>query len=151
MGFVDPTLDAPTTCGLEARWSPVVMPFRYEDAPIFAANHRPIDFPLIERMATATARSTVEGGFSSLFRTRVEPLDPSAANELINVCERIARNASNDSFASTYEETLPCAPPVVDQHRRETPAALRRSLQQFGREIACSGDETTVRNTIPCR
>jgi hypothetical protein len=105
---------------LEARWTPAEMPFRYDHAPLLVANDRASDFPALERFALDTVRDSIEGGFSSRFRSRAEPLDDATAKELILIYERRRAGAPPEAFATSYEQALPHLPPVVDRNRRQT-------------------------------
>ena len=54
----------------EAKWTPRKMPFKYTEAPILAWNDGPGDFPLVEKFARATNRTTLEAGLSSRLRSK---------------------------------------------------------------------------------
>jgi hypothetical protein len=104
----------------EARWTPAEMPFKYAGAPVLARNHRHSDFPLVASLARRTRRKTIEGGLSSLFRSRATPLPPELANEVIAVYEHKRAAVPPSAIAETYEEALPKAPPKIDRNREAT-------------------------------
>jgi hypothetical protein len=112
----------------EARWSPAEMPFRYAHAPVLACNGRPSDFPEMEKIAASTRRSTVEGGFSSSFRSRVSPLGERVAVELVQVYEQLRATGVPLAIARTYDEALPYPPPLIDRQRHATYKSLMREL-----------------------
>ena len=104
----------------EARWTPASMPFKYRTAPVLAYNHGASDFPLLERFARETARSTVEARLSSRFRSRTRPLSERIAHELVRVYEQLRATAEPSAFTLTYDEALPYAPPRIDRSREES-------------------------------
>jgi hypothetical protein len=124
---------------LEARWKPAQMPFRYEHAPVLAANDRPSDFPVLERFVLATARTSIEGGFSSRFRSRAEPLDDRIAKELIRQYQRLRSTAPPHAIATSYEQALSQLPPLVDRNRRQTYRALIERLEDVSPRSSPTG------------
>src|SRR5262249_23770933 len=104
----------------EALWDPISMPFKYEDAPLLASNDDGTDFPSLSRLFTSTQRTTVEGGFASLFRSRIRPLNLLLSQEVIRIYDQKRAQAGNVAIAATYEEALPYEPPVVDRRRRDS-------------------------------
>jgi hypothetical protein len=122
---------------LEARWTPAEMPFRYKHAPLLAANDRRSDFPTLERFALGTARASIEGGFSSHFRSRAVPLDERIARELMRRYERLRTAAPADAIAMLYEQALPYPPPEVDRNRRQTYRAKVSQLKG-DEDMSCS-------------
>jgi hypothetical protein len=112
----------------EARWHPSDMPFKYEAAPVLVCNSEDSDFPLIWKFADDTDRTTVEGGFSSRFRSRVDPLEVKVAAEVVRVYERARRHASRSAIAANYIEALPYPPAKQDHHRLATLQNLRQEL-----------------------
>lgn len=122
----------------EARWTPPEMPFRYDEAPIVAYNHGIGDFPLIERFACETKRTTIEGGLSSRLRSRSKPLPPELAKEVIRVYERKRSEALHSAIALTYEEALPYDPPNIDCNRKATYRRIISELEaSFRRQSRC--------------
>lgn len=113
----------------EARWAPAEMPFKYRQAPVLAHNFGPSDFPLIEQFAREASRDTIEGGFSSRFRSRSELLSQTLASEVIEVYQRMRRIAPASAIATTYDEALPWAPPTIDGNRRTTYQRRIRDLE----------------------
>ncbi|HEY2827879.1 MAG TPA: hypothetical protein VGJ04_09790 [Pirellulales bacterium] len=104
----------------EAKWTPAKMPFKYADAPILVRHGHASDFPKIELFARQTKRSTLEGGLSSRFRSRTEPLTEKLAAEVISVYETYRATAPRAAIASTYDEALPYSPPKIDRQRKST-------------------------------
>jgi len=106
----------------EARWTPAEKekPFKYTEAPILVHNRKRSHFPLLERFARETARRSIEAKFSSRFRSRTRPLSVELANEVVSVYERMRAAAPRSAFASTYNETLPYGPPMIDRNRKTT-------------------------------
>lgn len=134
----------------EALWTPVDMPFKYGTAPILAKNDGDGDFDLIEKWARDTDRSTVEGGLSSRIRSRVKPLEPILARELVKVYADRREKARPSEIAKAYHEALPYPLPPkfkIDCDRKATYDKLIRALARSssGRVPACS-----PRRTIRC-
>lgn len=125
---------------LEARWEPAEMPFRYGSAPVLAANGAASDFPLVERLARSAARDTVEGGFSSRFRTRAQPLASTAARELIAVYTKLRAAAVVGVLAVRYEQAMPYPPRLVDLRRSETYKMRVASLESAVAKWAAPAD-----------
>ena len=73
----------------EAKWTPALMPFKYKVAPILAYNLGRSQFHLVEQVARAAKRPTVESGLSSKVRARAKPLPLKLAREVIAVYERL--------------------------------------------------------------
>ena len=105
------------------------MPFKYTNAPILAYNDGRSDFPLVEKFARQSARSTIEGGLSSRLRSLVRPLQVELAREVIAMYQRKRAAAAPSAFASTYVEALPSKPPKMDLHREKTYKARIRKLK----------------------
>jgi hypothetical protein len=116
----------------EAQWDPQDMPFRYADAPLLVRNDGASDFPKIRALAKRTRRSTLEGGFSSCFRTRSSPLIEDLAAEVIEVYQRMRKAASALSISKTYVDALPQLPPRPDTDRAGT---YRRLLAECGGRV----------------
>jgi hypothetical protein len=137
----------------EARWAPAEMPFKYSEAPILACNDSQGDFPLVERFARATNRSTVEGGLSSRLRSRARPLPVELANEVIRVYESLRAVAPPSAIAATYDEALPYTT-QIDRNRKET---YRRLLRELAAEVddprsGCDGGSPVAetQDQLPC-
>jgi len=112
----------------EAKWTPTKKPFQYSKAPILAYNDARGDFPLVEEFAKKAARTKIEGGLSSLFRSRAKPLPSELANEVIAVYEQRRAKAPRSDLALTYEEALPWDPPMIDCNRKDTYEGRIREL-----------------------
>ncbi len=104
----------------EVRWTPAEMPFKYTEAPLLAYNAGRGNFRLVEKFARATRCPTVESRLSSRCRSRALPLTADLANEVIAVYERHRAAARQSAFASTYDQALPYAPPIIDRNREAT-------------------------------
>lgn len=105
----------------EARWKPADMPFKYAEAPVLACNDGSSDFPLIKQLARKTHRPTVEGGLSSLFRSRSRPLSEEMAKQVVSIYNRLRKVKPHSAIASKYYDAMPL-PYVrkVDPNRKET-------------------------------
>lgn len=84
----------------ETRWKPTPKPFRYSAAPVLVANELMSDFPLLERFVSQTHPETIEGGFSSRFRSCCTPLPEAIAREMILHYDRRVAAARDDAFAN---------------------------------------------------
>ncbi len=102
----------------EATWSPAAMPLRYAEAPVLIDNSGHSDIPSILSMIADVDRSTPVARFSSRFRTRSHPVSREIAKEIIDIFSD--RHAQPALRAGTYEEALPCLPPIVDRNREKT-------------------------------
>jgi hypothetical protein len=109
---------------IEATWSPHAMPFRYSDAPILARNGHESHFPQLKSCLKADmkagGRPTLEGQFSSNFRSRATCLEASLAEELIHVYTELRKMASRSEIATCYMDALPWSPPHPDNDRDRT-------------------------------
>ncbi len=105
---------------LEAKWSPPDMPFRYSHAPILESNNGHSDFPLLAASIKGGG-STREGRSSSCFRSRKTPIQgPPVVKEIIRVYARFRRKAEESDLSSSYVDSLPWPPPLVDPDRHRT-------------------------------
>jgi hypothetical protein len=129
---------------IEALWAPKLMPFKYECGPLIVSNTGATDFPHIKAAITGGRRTSLEGQFSSNFRSRAMCLNESTARELISVYNRIRETAPPEAIASCYAEALPWAPPKVDRQREQT---YSRLLQE-AREVA-SANRSCQRKRAP--
>ena len=102
----------------EARWSPMEMPFRYECAPVLVRNDHESDFPLVRSFASQTLRNTIEGGFSSRFRSSVKPLHPQMANQVVSVYELHRATCDGSCIANEYWQALPFQNAVESKQER---------------------------------
>lgn len=114
----------------EAKWKPPEMPFKYAEAPILVWNEGDSDFPLIEQFARDTECPTVESGLSSRLRSKVQPLEPKLAQQIIRVYERKRSNSPRSAIAKTYNEALPYDPPLIDVNRKKTYESHIRGLKR---------------------
>ncbi len=109
---------------IEATWFPHAMPFRYGDAPILVSNRHVSDFPKLKSSLKTEmkigGRSTIEGQFSSKFRSRGICLEAALAKELIRVYEKLRKKAPSSRIANTYLDALPWLPPHPDSDRQHT-------------------------------
>jgi hypothetical protein len=119
----------------ELLWTPTAMPFKYGSAPVLVRNSGDSDFPMLKDMMEGTLRSTLEGGFSSSFRTRTLPLVEQVALELVAVYESRRKGAPAHSICETYDEAFSNPPPLSDRHRKTT----YLSLISAGSKRAASG------------
>ncbi len=103
----------------EILWSPKSMPFKYRTAPVLVANDGRSDIPLLKDMVSKANRGTLEGAFSSCFRSRAMPLIAPIADQLIEAYET-ARSGKNAGLAECYSEALPYPPPIIDMQRETT-------------------------------
>ena len=128
----------------EILWSPASMPFKYISAPILVANDGRSDIPLLKDMVSKAHRGTLEGAFSSCFRSRALPLVASIADQLVEAYER-ARSATNAGIAECYSEALPYPPPVIDKRRESTYKMQVEKTKPESSSCVSSGCEKTVR------
>jgi hypothetical protein len=112
---------------IEATWIPIKMPFRYDCAPILVRNSGLSDFPrLLESLHTGN-RPTLEGQFSSNYRSRATCIDGQIAEEIVRVYDSRRRNVPKSVIASNYVDALPWVPPNPDSDREQT---YRRRLDE---------------------
>lgn len=107
----------------EVRWTPISMPFKYQDAPVLVTNEGNSDFPLLMPLIDEANRSTFEGKFSSCFRTRTAELPKELAKQIIRKYDRLRSSRSKRSssmIAETYDQALPFPPPKADRNRERT-------------------------------
>lgn len=116
----------------EARWTPALMPFKYEHAPILAWNERAGDFPLIERLAKSANCNTIEAGLSSRIRSRAKPLNADQAAEIVAVYNQHRAKAPQEGIAASYEQALSWTPPMVDRDRG---ASYQRRIRELAGEL----------------
>jgi hypothetical protein len=116
----------------EIAWSPTAMPFKYEAAPLLVANDGRSDVPLMMAMVTKTLRTTLEGGFSSCFRSRALPLNEALADQVVAAYERTRSSAAESDISACYSEALPHPPPLVDRNRSETYQRLVAKMKADG-------------------
>lgn len=104
----------------EILWLNPQMPFRYNAAPILVRNDGASQVPLLKEMVSKANRDTLEGAFSSLFRSRALPLIASIADQLVETYEKARSSAPTSGIAGCYSEALPYPPPVIDKSRATT-------------------------------
>lgn len=118
--LTSPVTPEPRERLVEAQWSPVHMPFKYNQAPLLINNYRESDFPLLKHFITPVNCHTYERKFASKFRSYKTPLDPELAAEIIRVFEQKFDPNNPDLIASTYVDALPYPPPCIDTDREQT-------------------------------
>jgi hypothetical protein len=125
------------TCS-EARWQPVAMPLKYDEAPLLVANNGRMMRGMREALQ-GVDRSTLESRFSSRFRSRRSPLNgdfPDLAREIATEFDlRYEQAKKNGYLAKTYDEALPWRIKAPDRQRQET---YQRKLDEAGGVLAQS-------------
>lgn len=113
----------------EVLWEPC-RPFRYEFAPVIVDSNGYSDMPLFLDLIKDVRRNGRGGKFASRFRTRCEPLPDAIAASVVRVFDTRMRAARRkpQMLADTYEQALPCNPPLVDRNRQTTYERLRSKL-----------------------
>jgi hypothetical protein len=122
---------------IEARWTPKEMPFRYASAPILISNQDDSDFPEFGASIEIEGRRTVEGQFSSNFRSLTKCIESRLAGELIKIYTRKRRQAPQSAIASGYADALPWRPPTIDPDRKATYKRLLGRARQPGMDGPC--------------
>ncbi len=112
---------------VEATWKPS-MPFCYFFAPLIVNNKGRTDFPKLKRTFSDVDRDTWARRFSSMYRTRREPLAQNVAREVVEVFDA-GYVTGLGILAETYEEALPFAPPTIDRDRQSTYEELLTSVR----------------------
>ena len=123
--------------GLEIKWKPIKMPFRYERAPLLVDNSGDTDFRKLLHLFEHMRRSSLVAKFASAFRARSQPLPDLAAREIIREFERAVAHARPHAFSNTYLDALPYKPPNPDYHRDRTYAKLLRRLGSIPKNSRC--------------
>jgi hypothetical protein len=97
------------------------MPFRYDNAPLLVQNDSSAgyqsDFPRTASKYAVGIRRP-EGQFASYFRSRVRPIEPDFAKEIIFVYDRLRGKAKESAFAKKYQEALPWEISTPEENRR---------------------------------
>lgn len=107
----------------EVKWdkSQAGMPFRYDESPVLvqyaSESEYRSDFPRTAHRSANGIRPP-EGQFASSFRSRVLPVEPVCAREIIRVYERLRKKAPEGHFAREYYEALPWPISCPRQNRR---------------------------------
>jgi hypothetical protein len=133
---------------LEAKWSTREMPFRYCDAPILVSNNVDSDFPRLEKSIIGR-RETIEGQFSSCFRSRTTPVPEEIAEELDRVYTQKreqAETSKSPAIACSYEQALPLLPLKFDRDRRARSRTYKQKLKEARRSKprdGCAGPSRT--------
>lgn len=137
----------------EVRWKPA-RPFKYPSAPVLVANDGRSDMPLLRKFVSVAKRETLEGSFSSCFRTRCRPLERNIANQIIKVSEA-ARKRPSAQFAECYSEALPYPPPTIDMDRKTSYFKLLERLGGSTRPKrtanTCANRNSKARNWLRAR
>lgn len=115
---------------IEAIWTPAEMPFCYSEAPKLANNQGEGDFQHLEATLKHGKRKTVEGQFSSQFRSRATPLENALAEELIRTYSTMRAAAEPGAIATCYADALPWSPPLIDRERERTYASLLSNVRR---------------------
>lgn len=135
---------------LEVTWLPIEMPFRYEQAPVLAHNNGGSDFPQLCSVLRGGKRRTIEGQFSSLFRSCAKPLESVVAKELISTYTKMRSVAESATIATSYVDALPWRPPLVDNERERTYTSLLEKVRREPRARSLINPCTTMKAGI-CR
>ena len=109
---------------IEAKWSPISMPFKYINAPLLIDNQGNTDVRSIKNEIKNVNRTTWVAKFSSAFRSRKRPVSEQIASELISIYEINRRPKNSNTIATNYEEALPFNLPQKDRSRRATYLSL---------------------------
>ncbi len=101
----------------EALWSPAVMPFRYEHAPLLVNAEGNTAFPKLKEWIRSTLRKTWPAKFSSRFRSCRTDLPNVIADEMIRVFKTSRAKAKPAAIAQNYTDALPYLPnnPITDR------------------------------------
>lgn len=98
------------TTKVEIRWDRSAKPFRYASAraPVLTKPGMK-NSVLVElgKLVNTANRSTASGKLASRFRTRCQPLDGKAAQELLRLFERARDGAAPADFIEHYTDALP--------------------------------------------
>ncbi len=117
---------------VEVRWKPS-SPFKFVHAPLIINNSGKTLFPKLKRTFSRVKRDTWVRKFSSRYRTRSTFLDQAVAREMIRRFEASYAKAQNNNgyLAITYEQTMPCLPPIVEKDRLDTYTKLLLKADKF--------------------
>ncbi len=95
---------------VEIRWDKLVMPFRYASprAPVLTEPETK-NTALVElgKLVNTANRSTASAKLASHFRSRCQPLDAKAAQELLRLFEGARKGAVPADFIKHYTDALP--------------------------------------------
>ncbi len=132
-------------CGerMELTWSASARPFKYECAPIVASTRQKSDFPMLQKDFANANRTTDVARFSSRFRARTRPLEPTLATELIEVYTQRTDSAKADEFAVSFDQTMD-GNPRTGYDRKARFTAHRKAM--FGISSDLSGSAPERRN-----
>lgn len=119
--LITPALDCHIINGnCEVKWVPTLPPFKYSKAPIIIDNAGKSDFRYLINLFSYAKRTTLEGKFSSVYRSNVTPLNESIAKRLYNDFQSLYQKARKVDLAANYTEALPWPPPKEDTNRQKT-------------------------------
>ncbi len=130
----------------EATWTPAEMPFKYGEAPILVTNNGQSDFSIVKDFASDTRRTTLEGGFSSLFRSTAKPLPGDMANQIVSIYKSFRERSDASLIAKEYHEALPYFV-KIDRNRKATYDELVRGLEAA--MTKSKSKSSTLRKTKP--
>ena len=133
--FLSPPIDNIVNHGdlIEAKWTPINMPFKYIRAPLFIDNHGKTDILSLKADLKCVNRPTWESKFSSAFRSRCKPVSEKIAREIIETYDEFS--GKQGLSANSYVEALPTPPLLVDNNRRKTYLALIKTSKANNRCI----------------
>ncbi len=129
----------------EVRWAPAEMPFRYDAAPVLVKNDGYSDFSLLKKLVSTAHRRTLEGKFSSRFRSRKTPLNAELSREMMLVYKRLRGAARAAAISCSYEQALPHSPPIINLNRRATYRDLIRKASGSVAETCKRKSRTTCK------
>jgi hypothetical protein len=116
----------------EVKWEPTTQPFRFNQAPLIIDRDGNTDFPALKHMIQVTDRTTWLGRFSSKFRSSRKALRSHVAAEMCQVYRRIHAKTTPAGFATSYVQTLPFPPNIIDTDRSGTYRRLLRMKKANG-------------------
>ena len=109
----------------EMRWKNHRMPFKYTKAPLLIDNDGKSDFLWVKEYIKNVNRRTWVAKFSSKFRARKAPIEEELAHNLVELFDTKYKKASNSEISAFYYESMPYAPSVIDEDRKERYRLLR--------------------------
>lgn len=112
------------TTRVEIRWNKSAKPFRYDSAraPVLTKpGTKNIGLVELGKLVNKANRSTASAKLASCFRSRCQPLEAKAAQELLRLFDRARQCAESADFIAHYTDALPWADrrPSLKTRRRE--------------------------------